>query len=56
MRVPSGEEMAESVRRAQRALAEIRARDAADAEREVDESRVDQLARWHEDDQSDGPR
>ena len=54
VRVPSGEEMAESVRRAQRALAEIRARDVADAEREVDESRVDQLTRWHEDDQSDG--
>ncbi len=54
VRVPSGEEMADSVRRAQRALAEIRARDVADAEREVDETRVDQLARWHEDDQADG--
>ena len=54
VRVPSADEMAESVRRAQRALAEIRAREAADAEREVDESRVDQLARWHEDDQADG--
>ena len=54
VRVPSGEEMAESVRRAQRALAEIRARDATDAEREVDESRVGQLARWREDDQADG--
>ena len=53
LRVPAGEEMADSVRRAQRALAEIRARDVADAEREVDDSRVDQLARWHEDDQAD---
>ncbi len=52
VRVPSGDEMAESVRRAQRSLAEIRVRDAADAEREAEEARVDRVVRAHAEDQA----
>jgi hypothetical protein len=48
VRVRPADGMAESVRRSQRARFEIRARRAADAERELDETRVDQVARWHE--------
>ncbi len=50
VRVPSADETAESVRRAQRALAEIAERTAADQAREVEEARAAQLARWHADD------
>lgn len=42
VRVPSGDETAESIRRAQRALREIEAREAADAEA----ARSEQAARW----------
>jgi hypothetical protein len=48
VRVPSGDETAESIRRAQRALREIEAREAADAEA----ARSEQAARWHVDDQA----
>ena len=51
VRVPSSEETAESVRRAQRALAELRHRQAIEEQRAVDEARErdDELARWHTD-------
>lgn len=51
MRVPSADETADSVQRAQRALAEIRTRTAAE-EREAAEHRAEQLARWHAQDQA----
>jgi hypothetical protein len=53
VRVPSRPPMRWPTRSAgsQRALAEIQEREAADAERELYETRVDQLVRWHEDDQ-----
>jgi conjugative relaxase-like TrwC/TraI family protein len=47
VRVPTSRETADSIRRAQRALAEIRARDAADRKRARDEARTELLARWH---------
>ncbi len=50
VRVPTSGETADSIRRAQRALAEIRARDAADHKREADQARSAQLNRWHQDD------
>jgi hypothetical protein len=50
VRVPSAQETTESVRRAERALAEICARDAADAENSAAESRAEQLSRWHAED------
>ncbi|MQA12836.1 MAG: relaxase domain-containing protein [Pseudonocardiaceae bacterium] len=49
--VPSADETADSVQRAQRALAEIRTRTAAE-EREAAEHRAEQLARWHAQDQT----
>ncbi|MFC6156115.1 MobF family relaxase [Kribbella jiaozuonensis] len=53
LRVPTAEETAEAVRRAQRALIEVRQRDSADAQREADEDalRDEELARWHDHDQ-----
>jgi hypothetical protein len=48
VRVPTSRETAESIRRAQRALDEIRARDFADRQRVQDEAPTDQLARWHD--------
>lgn len=51
VRVRPAEEMAEWVRRSQRALFEIRAREAVDAERELHETRVD--PHTSEDDQVD---
>jgi conjugative relaxase-like TrwC/TraI family protein len=51
VRVPSGDETAETIRRAQRALREIEEREAADAAREQDE-RADQLTRWHLEDRA----
>jgi conjugative relaxase-like TrwC/TraI family protein len=48
VRVPTSSETADSIRRAQRALAEIRVRDAADRQRARDEARTEQLARWHD--------
>jgi conjugative relaxase-like TrwC/TraI family protein len=53
VRVPSKDEAAEAIRRAQRALAEIQARDVADAQRELDDQ-AEQITRWHVDDQAVG--
>ena len=50
VRVPTADETADTIRRAQRALAEIEQRRAADAAREVDEQRIRQNARWRDDD------
>ncbi|HEY2203332.1 MAG TPA: TrwC relaxase, partial [Pseudonocardia sp.] len=50
VRVPTAEETAESIRRAQRALVEIAERDAADQARATEAERAAQLARWHADD------
>jgi hypothetical protein len=51
VRIPSSDETAESVRRAQRALAEMKQRQAIDAQHTADEARErdDELARWHAD-------
>ena len=49
MRVPSADEVSDSVTRARRSLAEIVARDQAD-QHATDHERVEQLVRWHEDD------
>ncbi|HEY3604002.1 MAG TPA: hypothetical protein VGL04_04975, partial [Sporichthyaceae bacterium] len=54
VRVPTAEETAESVRRAQRALVEIAERDAADGARAAEAERTAQLARWHADDAQNG--
>ncbi len=50
MRIPSAEETATSVLRAQDALAELRARHTAE-EREAADQRAEQLTRWHAADQ-----
>ena len=50
VRVPTADETAESIRRAQRALTEITERNAADQAWAADEQRSAQLARWHTDD------
>jgi hypothetical protein len=50
VRVPTANDTAESIQRAQRALAEIAQRKAADEAREAEETRAAQLARWHVDD------
>jgi hypothetical protein len=52
IRVPSSDELARSVEQAQRAIAEMAARHAADEAREAEESRAAQLARWHAADQA----
>jgi conjugative relaxase-like TrwC/TraI family protein len=52
VRVPTAAETADSVRRAQRALEEIRRREAEDAAREAGEQRTAELVRWHRDDQA----
>lgn len=52
VRVPSSDETAESVHRAQRALAEVAERTAAEQQHEAEEARAEQLARWHADDQT----
>jgi hypothetical protein len=49
VRVPTAEETAATISRAQRALTEIRHREQVDREREQD-ARADQLARWHGED------
>ncbi|MPZ67342.1 MAG: relaxase domain-containing protein [Pseudonocardiaceae bacterium] len=51
VRVPAADETADSVQRAQRALAEIRARHALE-ERDAADQRAEQLTRWHADDQT----
>ncbi|GAA1531143.1 MobF family relaxase [Kribbella lupini] len=49
MRIPTADETADAVRRAQRALIELRQREQADAEREAAEAdrREEDLAAWH---------
>jgi conjugative relaxase-like TrwC/TraI family protein len=56
VRVPTAAETADSVRRAHRALAEIRARDVADRRREDDDARRAQLTRWHQRDHQERAR
>jgi len=51
-RVPSAHETADSITRAQRALAELDARDAHDQRRAAEEARAEQLNRWHATDQA----
>jgi len=51
VRVPTATETSESIKRAQRALAEIAARDATDAH-EVEQQRTEELTRWHAVDQA----
>jgi TrwC relaxase/AAA domain len=53
VRVPTAQETAASIQRAQRALVEMAARDAADAARMRERERQEQLARWHAEDQTD---
>jgi hypothetical protein len=48
VRVPTADETAEALRRAHRALDEIRAREADDGRRAAEDARVEQLARWHD--------
>jgi conjugative relaxase-like TrwC/TraI family protein len=56
VRTPTASETADSVRRAQRALAEIRARDGTDRKREAQQARSDQLNRWHHRDRDEHTR
>jgi conjugative relaxase-like TrwC/TraI family protein len=51
-RVPTADQTADSITRAQRALAELEARHAHDQRREAVEDRDRQLSRWHADDQA----
>jgi hypothetical protein len=51
-RVPTADQTADSITRAQRALNEIRQRDAEDRRREVDQARDRQLNHWHQDDRN----
>jgi hypothetical protein len=51
VRVPSADQVSDSVGRARRSLAEVAARDEADRLAEADE-RAAQLGRWHDEDQS----
>ena len=51
-RVPTAGETADSITRAQRALAELDARTANDQRRDAEEARQRQLARWHADDKA----
>jgi conjugative relaxase-like TrwC/TraI family protein len=50
VRVPTASEITDSVRRAQRALAEIRAREATERKRDADQARREQVTIWHHDD------
>ena len=50
VRVPTAAETTDSVRRAQRALAEIRNREGAERRRDADQARRDQITRWHQHD------
>ncbi|WP_246633756.1 hypothetical protein, partial [Pseudonocardia nigra] len=52
VRVPSAEETSDAIEKANRALVEMRARDAADAQ-EAEEHRAEELNRWHTDDHAD---
>lgn len=55
MRVPTADETAVAVRRAQQALIELRQRRAAEEQHEADEQaeQNDDLARWNHDEQTD---
>lgn len=50
VRVPSADETADTIARAQRALAEIQERHAVEEHHATEEDRAEQLARWHADD------
>jgi len=52
-RVPTAQETADSVTRAQRALAELEQRHASDQRRAAEEARTQQLGHWHADRQAD---
>jgi hypothetical protein len=52
VRVPSADETADTLARAQRALAETRQRQADDQRHAAQQARAQQLARWHTDDQT----
>jgi hypothetical protein len=52
VRVPSAEETADNLARAQRALAETRQRQADEQRHAAEQARAQQLARWHTDDQT----
>jgi hypothetical protein len=52
VRVPSADETADAVARAQRALAELERRRAEEQRRAAEETRATELARWHCDDQT----
>jgi len=51
VRVPSADETAAAIEKANRALAEMRARDAVDTH-EADQHRTEELNRWHAQDQT----
>jgi hypothetical protein len=51
-RVPTVDETADAIARAQRALAELEARTAAEQRRDAEEDRERKLARWHADDRA----
>lgn len=51
VRVASAQEAAVSIRQAQRSLAEIEARTAAEAVEEAEHSRAEQLGQWHDADE-----
>jgi hypothetical protein len=50
VRVPSADETADNLTRAQRALAETRQRQADEQRHAAEQARAQQLARWHADD------
>jgi conjugative relaxase-like TrwC/TraI family protein len=52
VRVPTADETTDALRRAHRALAEIRARDADDARCAAHDARTEQLTRWHRQDRA----
>jgi hypothetical protein len=52
VRVPSADETADNLARAQRALAETRQRQADEQRHAAEQARAQQLARWHTDDQT----
>jgi hypothetical protein len=51
-RVPTADQTADTISRAQRALAELEARAIAEQRRDADEARGRQIARWHADDRA----
>ena len=51
VRVATAQEAAVSIRQAQRSLAEIEARTAAEAVEEAEHSRAEQLGQWHDADE-----